>query len=432
MTRPIVPSAVLTTLVLVASVATAATPRVTVPAGEVVLAPERQLLVERVPVDEAVASALRSTAPGARVALADFPVEPGIRLAVTLERIEMYARGARVVVSDGASEREVPRSDRFYFRGAADGYPEVRVGLSVDRATGSFRGLTSSFGGTFAVAEPSADEPMSFTVAPGEALLPAGVELAYECAQDSLPVDFDAVETPLSTPVPTAAAKVLDDPQYAAVIAFDTDNEWLHLKFANNTTTATTWFADYLNAANVMYERDLSLRLLVGDTYLRVDPDPSPTYDNDPWAVTGSPASSSHLNELGAYWAANYGGVDRVLAQLVSGKSSSSSSSSGIAWVDGYCETQSSGGGYSVFQAFRTSVSMDSQLRVGAHELGHNFASPHTHCYSPRIDECWSGECGSGCNCNAGTCPDFSGLINGLPASRGTLMSYCHLGEAPS
>jgi hypothetical protein len=198
------------------------------------------------------------------------------------------------------------------------------------------------------------------------------------------------------------------------VIAVDTDNEFHYKKFANDLGDATTWIADLFLAMNVMYERDLSLRLLQGDTFLRRDLDDPPTYNDDPW-TGGSGASSSHLTEFGSYWSANYGAVDRVLAMLLSGKSTSGFSSSGIAWLDGYCEFQSTGGGYSVSQVFWEDIPVTSDVRVVGHELGHNFGSPHTHCYSPPVDTCYNAQ--SGCYSGAVSCP---------PGGSGTLMSYCH------
>jgi hypothetical protein len=64
---------------------------------------------------------------------------------------------------------------------------------------------------------------------------------------------------------------------------------------------------------------------------------------------------------------------------------------------------------------------------VVSHEIGHNFNSPHSHCYaglggnaSP-VDQCYSGQCGtSGCYCGGTSLP-------GVGAGTGTIMSYCHL-----
>jgi hypothetical protein len=61
-----------------------------------------------------------------------------------------------------------------------------------------------------------------------------------------------------------------------------------------------------------------------------------------------------------------------------------------------------------------------------AHEIGHNFDSPHTHCYAGLggnanpVDSCYNGACGStGCYCGATSLPGGAGS--------GTIMSYCHL-----
>jgi hypothetical protein len=214
---------------------------------------------------------------------------------------------------------------------------------------------------------------------------------------------------------PRSSAALGGTPTYQAVVAIDTDNEFHHKKFANNTVAAETWIDELFLAMNVFYERDLDLRLLRGDTFFRLDLDVPPTYDNDPWTLTGSPASNALLNEFGTWWSVHQGSVDRVFAALLSGKSSASNQASGIAWLDGYCETQNTGGGYSVNQIFTGNFGTALDAKLVGHELGHNAGSPHTHCYNPRIDTCFSGE--AGCHVGATSCP------GGGP---GTLMSYCH------
>lgn len=402
-------------VVLCAGVAHSALMEFSIPDGDVVFHEASKSLIEDFTFPQELTTALRSVPMGQTVTIAEFPVEPGVRQLVTLERVEVYSENARVIVVDENGEHDVSRSSRLYFRGSSVWDDNIRVGLSVDSETGAIRGVVRNYGTALAIAEPKGIDSAKNRLGSPSALRPAGSPpLKHSCGNDTLPEELSINHDQLMPLPVTEATKVLRaDPLYSAVIAFDSDQEWLHYRFADNTTTATTWIADYINESNVMYERDLSLRLLVGTTYLRTG---GPPFTSDPYSVVSSPANGAMLDEFGNYWATNYGAVDRVLAQLLSGKSSSSNSSSGIAWIDGYCENQSSGGGYSIFEPFKsTSVPMISNVRVGAHELGHNFGSRHTHCYSPPIDECYNNE--GGCYSGTTSCP---------PGGPGTIMSYCH------
>src|SRR5581483_8814562 len=76
-------------------------------------------------------------------------------------------------------------------------------------------------------------------------------------------------------------------------------------------------------------------------------------------------------------------------------------------------------------------------LEAVAHEIGHNFNSPHSHCYggiggnANPIDGCYNGENASNptaCYGGSDTLPGISSLLGGTPGGQnGTIMSYCHL-----
>jgi hypothetical protein len=257
---------------------------------------------------------------------------------------------------------------------------------------------------------------------PVESTYPPGVVPQVLGNEDSLP----SGRPPLSDLALKLAGEQPTVGAVRAFVAVDTDNELMSERFGNNTSAASSWIADLFATMNVMYENDLNVTLQQATTILRTAP--------DQYTQNNTPADGADLDEFGTYWQTHYPSVPRAFAMLLSGKSSSGNSASGIAWIDAYCQTQSSGGSYSVNQVF-TNPAIDVSLsaRIVGHELGHNFGAYHTHCTniatggaptgSNTIDQCYNGESGSGCYAGAVSCP-----TSGPGHPLGSVMSYCNVG----
>ena len=390
-------------------------PRVAEP-GVAVMAPDGVSLAERVVLNKSVVPLLLGTKVGEEIHLADFPVAPGLRRGVRLTRHDVYATDAILWRVDESGQTEVPRSRLAMLWGESDAADRTRVLTIVDPDAGTLEGYVETADG-WNVVKPEAGAPDEYLVAPSGSLRgeEAGV-LTTACGEETLEAVAPEI-TPQTLTEPPAGASAITS-LHDAVIAVDTDNEFLSLKFADNTTSAANYIASLLAFVSVIYERDLLVRTKQGTTYLRV------STAGDPWAQSGTGnADSAKLTELRTYWAANYSSVSRAATILLSGKQGSASSSSGIAYVDVLCNKTY---GYGFIQVFKYSGSTaSSDVMVSAHELGHNFGSKHTHCYlSPTpIDTCYASE--SSCYSGATSCPAPQ-TISGIANVRGTLMSYCH------
>jgi hypothetical protein len=238
-----------------------------------------------------------------------------------------------------------------------------------------------------------------------DVLLPDGVNLDSQCANAHLDQpDFRTSST--QQVLHTRSSRGTD--LRLGILAIDTDKEWLDRRFNNNTTQAAAWIEDLMLAANAVYEAHLDLRMQQGTTFLRVG--------SDPYSSTAFPPDQPAIEEFGGYWFNNYAHIDRTHATLISGRSTSSTSAAGIAWVDSYCQTQANGGSYSLNRLFHSpSVALIFSARLFAHEVGHNLGSVHTHCYNPPVDQCFNAE--QGCYAGPVSCP---------AGGQGTLMSYCN------
>ncbi|MFI4969416.1 MAG: M12 family metallo-peptidase [Lysobacterales bacterium] len=355
---------------------------------------------------------------GASVIVGGFPDGFGGTAALRFERIDVYASGARVIAVGADGEHELARSQRVELIGA-DAAGDVRASLAFDPGFANVSGVGSGPSGAFVVTATTDARGVTIHAMPSTQALPRGVVPEIIAGDDALPSGVAAPD-PLTRMLAGAAPATAPR---GATIAIDTDNELMSRRFANNTTNATNWIADLIGAMNVMYQRDLNVVLQQGTTYLRTAP--------DPYTANDTPADQADLSEFGTYWEGHYGNVPRSFAALLSGKSSSGNSASGIAWVNAYCRTQSNGGSYSVTQVFTNAqIGVGYSALIVGHELGHNFGAYHTHCTNAStggaptgtntIDKCFNTE--PGCYTGATSCP-----TSGPGAPAGTVMSYCNV-----
>ena len=198
----------------------------------------------------------------------------------------------------------------------------------------------------------------------------------------------------------------------------------------------------YLNAT---YEDEISTRLLIGDQIIPA------TAGEDPYGSWSS--CGARLVEVESRYAGNTV-IDRALLAHFS----PSGANCGIAYSPIPTASAVNGGGVLCDDNFgfsvnnitgtapnsSTPISSSWDAIVAAHELGHNFNSPHAHCYgnlngsgltnsaSP-VDSCYVAETPdtSAVNaCASGTAelPGSGSLTGGSSgAADGTIMSYCHL-----
>jgi len=333
----------------------------------------------------------------------DFPLGGDATVELELRRFEPFAPGARVEAVDGHGVRAVKLPDHVYFTGTVRGEPDSRVLLIAARD--HVRGFVAARGTVYPFGPDRRGRHRSYALRDVDPT--AYPRPGAFCAND---LHRDQVDSLLVNRSARVAAG-LEPPPIAytssglvqADAAIETDHE-LWARFGSDAQTLD-YLASLAAASSAIDERDVSVRLSF--SYVRLWPTAS-----DPWSAT---APDQQLAEVRNYWTNPANDMDAIagphaLVHFISGKAVQG----GIAYIGSVCDSRYAFGVSQVFGHFDLSDPTQIwDVLVVTHEIGHNLGTPHTHCYSPPVDECYDQEA----NCYAGP----------VVCSRGTIMSYCHL-----
>lgn len=348
-------------------------------------------------------------------------------LILQLERFRVFKPDAQVVVhtDHGDSIQAVP--DNAYFRGRLLGDPFSNAFLAIHE-DGSAFGVVNAL-----------DRKWAMAGAPGQALIARDVtEMDSFGQQGAFACGFDDLIHPAPQPQDLGLevrqhVEKRGGGNYQVTVAAETDFEYYSI--FGDTTDATNYIGDLIGYSSTIYLAELNTEMVVGSVSLW-------TTAADPWTQS---AANCLLYQFGKYWNDNNPGVARSTTHMFSGRASLS----GIAWVGVLCNGAFStditgsgcplpaidnyGGNYGVTMGLSGTFDINNPMAMWdiyavAHEIGHNFNSPHTHCYAglggnPNpIDQCFGTQIGAGCYSGAASLPC------GVPGGGcGTIMSYCHL-----
>ncbi len=350
-------------------------------------------------VADAVAGPVRA---GDHVVVPSLALDDGSTVSLDLEAFDVFAPGADLIEYTERGPRRLAAPADRYFRGTVIGDPDSVVVL----VSGTkLRGFVYTKKQLYAIA-PDRDVYADDLPDPTSRLRrvdperdrPAGMP-PFHCDVESVPAPPGAGMSTTALGAPISGQPMWTSTVYTVNLAIETDYE-LYTKFGSSTSAELRFIGDLTAAASAIYWRDVKTVFKIGTVHLW-------STAADPWAATTTPTA---LSELLSYWNANYTSVQRTVVHMLSGKNMGG----GIAYLSALCNSSY---GYGLSSSLSTTFSVTApslywDILCYTHEIGHNFSSPHTECYSPPVDTCTP-------------CDTFS-CTGSVPSGGGTIMSYCH------
>ena len=339
---------------------------------------------------------------GGHVVVPRLTLDDGSTVSLDLEAFEVFAPGAAIIAYTSKGPRRLaPPTDR-YFRGTVIGDPDS-VAVLIWGA--KLRGFVYTKKQLYAIA-PDRDVYADDLPDPTARLRrvdlerdrPAGMP-PFHCDVETVPSPLGAGMSAAAFGTPISVQPMWTSTVYTVNLAIETDYE-LYTMFGSSTDAELRFIGDLTAAASAIYWRDVKTVFKIGTVHLW-------STSSDPWAAT---TTSTALSELLSYWNANYTSVQRTIVHMLSGKNMGG----GIAYLGALCNSSY---GYGLSSSLSTTFSVTQpnlywDILCYTHEIGHNFSSPHTECYTPPVDTCT-------------LCDTFS-CAGPVPAGGGTIMSYCH------
>lgn len=332
--------------------------------------------------------------------VADFPLPGGQRVDLEVSSVDVVGGRTRFFVKGGDGVREVAGPSMRFFRGRVAGDPESLVSLNLfgGRIAGFVRhdGREYTFGPrAFSVDREGADdiEMVDETTEGG----PIGGCDGDEAADGGGVFALTGRPRLEQTFSPSIDVNTL----LLGFIAVEGTVEWVTK--LGGVAAATTYTLNLMAQVSAIYESDIKVQLQVPYVLMNAA---------EPDGYSGaSNSTATVLGEMRTKWngTPSLQGVFRTAVHVFS---TYPSGGSGRAYINVLCSnvpvnTNAYDYGVSLLEGNGGSW----ERRLVAHEVGHNFSSPHSHCYVPELDQCNSTE--TGC---------YTGPV---VQTTGTMMSYC-------